>query len=50
LAKRGEEVDSQLMLLIIIGIFVFLAVVGYLLETEEESPTASSHEVEHEHH
>jgi hypothetical protein len=42
--------DSQLMLLIIIGIFVFLGVVGYLLETEEEAPTAPSHEADHEHH
>jgi hypothetical protein len=38
------------MLLIIIGIFVILAVVGYLLEAEEEAPTASAHEAEHEHH
>jgi hypothetical protein len=42
--------DSQLMVLVIIGIFVFLAVVGYLLETDEEAPAAPSHEAEHESH
>jgi hypothetical protein len=42
---------SQLMLLIIIGIFVFMGLVGYLLEPEEEEiVVAPSHEADHDHH
>lgn len=41
--------ESQVMLLIIIAIFTFMAVGGYLLEQEEETPTAPSHEAEHDH-
>lgn len=41
---------SQLMLLIIIGMFVILGLVGYLLETDEETAAAPAHEAEHEHH
>ena len=49
--KRGIYMnESTVMLLIIIAIFVFLAVAGYLLETEEEVPTAPAHEAEHESH
>ena len=42
--------DSQLMLLIIIGIFVFMGAAGYLLETEEETPAAPPHDADHDHH
>ena len=43
--------SSQLMLLIIIGMFVFLAVVGYLLEPEEgDVPVTPSPEADHDHH
>ena len=41
--------ESQIMLLIIIAIFVFLAVGGYLMEQEEETPATPSHDTEHEH-
>ena len=42
---------SQLMLLIIIGMFVFLGLVGYLLEPEEEEiPATPSHEADHDPH
>ena len=41
--------ESQVMLLIIIAIFVFLAVAGYLLE-EEEVSTAPPHEADHDPH
>ena len=42
--------NAQLMTLIIIGMFVFLGLVGYLLEGEEETPTATPHQADHDHH
>jgi hypothetical protein len=38
------------MILIIIGMFVILGLVGYLLESDEETPATPAHEADHEHH
>ncbi len=42
--------ESQVMLLIIVDIFVFLAVAGYLLETDEEEAPTTVPEADHDDH